>query len=508
MQSRKVGKVYLVGAGPGDAGLITVRGKNLLETADCVVYDHLIHPALLQLATRAKKKIYAGKRGLSNHQIKQSTIEQLLTRLARQGKTVVRLKGGDPFIFGRGGEEALALKKNRIPFEIVPGVTAGFAAPAYAGIPVTQRGVASDVTFVTAHDDPSKPDPSVDWRALARLKGTLVIYMGLHTLEKVSQFLIRYGKSPRTPAAVIEQGTTGRQQLVLATLETVACEVKRALVKPPAVVVVGDVVPLHRSLAWFEEKALFGKKVMVTRASSQASTLREKLEDLGASVIEFPTIEVHPVKDWTRFDRAIRDVSRYDFLVLTSENGVLSFVRRLCALKRDVRDLKNVRIIAIGSGTEKRLSEFGLRADFIPPVFSSEGLIRSLQAKHWIKGKQFLLLRTNIAPEYLKKCLQTNGGQVTEISVYETKKPKYDQTFLRKVRGEKLDFITFTSASTAQNFFKLFSKNWREWNAHLVSIGPVTSQTIRACGGRVWREAKPHTIDGLIHALLQGTKRK
>ncbi len=506
---KKIGTVYLVGAGPGNPELITVKGRKLLESCDFLVYDHLVHPALINLAAHAKKKFYVGKKGLSFEKMRQASIDQLLIRLARTGKSVVRLKGGDPFVFGRGGEEALQLVKHGVPIEIVPGITAGFGALAYAGIPVTHRGLASEVTFVTAHEDPAKKNSRLNWKALAELKGTLVIYMGVQMLPKIANCLMNFGKPGSTPTAVIHWGTTGNQKTIVSSLKHISYAAKHARIESPAVTVIGDVVSLREKLAWFEKKPLFGKTVIVTRSRTQASSLREQLENLGAHVIEFPTIEITPLKNLAPLDREIRRLKKYDWLVFTSENGVSHFFDRLHTLQIDVRELHGLKVIAIGSGTEARLQEFGLKADLMPPVFSSEGLFAELSRKHPIRNKKFLLLRTNIAPEYLPKSIEQAGGTVTKVSVYETRKPRIKKNqFERILESDRIDFVTFTSSSTAQNFFDALlrlGKKHKDLKTKFVSIGPVTSESIRRFGARVYREANPHNISGLVD-VLRGEK--
>ncbi|PIQ85074.1 MAG: uroporphyrinogen-III C-methyltransferase [Candidatus Omnitrophica bacterium CG11_big_fil_rev_8_21_14_0_20_45_26] len=506
---KKKGMVYLVGAGPGDPELITIRAERLLRICDAVVYDHLVHAALLDLAPAAAEKIYVGKKGASKKRTQQSAIDRLLIRLAQSGKTVVRLKGGDPFVFGRGGEEILALNRKRIPFEVVPGITAGFSVPAYAGIPVTHRAFASEVTLVTAHENPAKSKTSIDWKTIAALKGTLVIYMGMKLFENIIGALIKYGKPPSTPVAVIQKGTTANQKTVVGTLKTILGLVRKANMSAPAITVVGKVVRMRRLLKWYEEKPLFGKSIMITRAPSQASKLRMQLERLGAQVIEFPTIDIRPVRDTVRLDQAIRNLAQYDWLVLTSENGVTHLMARLKLLGLDARQLHHVKIAAVGPGTDRQLQTYGLRADLIPSVFSTQGLFEAMQRRHEIKGKRILLLRANIVTHQLKEAFETEGGITNEVSVYETRKPKMKHRQLKQLIAQTpIDYITFTSASTARHFFDLFPRRERyKLKPRCVSIGPVTSKAIAEAGGRIYREAKPYNIPGLI-AALTGNRKK
>ncbi|MDP3762795.1 MAG: uroporphyrinogen-III C-methyltransferase, partial [bacterium] len=420
--TKKKGFVSLVGAGPGDPKLLVLKGKEALEACDVVVYDHLVHPSILYHAPTLEK-IYVGKKGGDPDSISQKSIEALLLKLARAGKRIVRLKGGDPFVFGRGGEEALWLTKHQIPFEVIPGVTAGIAAPAYAGIPVTHRGLASEVTLITAHEDPRKKDSDLNWKALAELQGTLVIYMGVKMLPKIIDELLRYGKKTDTPVSVIRWGTTADQQTVTGTLSDIVKKVEQANLKPPAVTVIGAVNRLRRELKWFEEKPLFGKTVLVTRSRKQASQLREALENQGAHVLEVPTIEIEPMTDFGPLDRIVEEIGLYDWIVFTSANGVEAFFNRLKTLKKDARILRDTKIAAIGPGTKAKLNSCSIEPDLMPEVFTTEGLIWALK-KAGVSGKRFLLLRTNIAPDLLNRTLEEAGGKVTEISVYKTEKPK------------------------------------------------------------------------------------
>ena len=497
----KCGFVSIVGAGPGDPKLVTLRAKETLEACDVVFYDHLVHPAVLKHAPQAEH-IYVGKKGGDPDSTAQKSIESLLLRFARSGKRIVRLKGGDPFVFGRGGEEALWLSRHRIPFELVPGVTAGIAAPAYAGIPVTHRGLASEVTFLTAHEDPSKNQSDINWKALAQLKGTLVLYMGVKTLPKTIELLMRYGKKPGTSVSVIRWGTTTEQKVVTGTLATIARKVEAARLEAPALTVIGDVNQLRSKLKWFEEKPLFGKTVLITRSRKQASQLGGALETLGARVLELPTIEISPIRDFRALDKAIKQINRYDWLVFTSENGVEAFFDRLKRLKKDARLLKSVKIAAIGPGTKAKLNSYSIEPDLMPRTFTSEGLLNALR-KTKVAKKRFLLLRTNIAPDGLRTSLEASGANVSEIPVYRTEKP---EGLSRKVRelihGYSIDYITFTSSSTAQHFFEAL-RNGHHLGAKVISIGPVTSKTIREYGVKVDREAGVSTIPGLVEAVLK-----
>lgn len=504
-KNSKTGKVFLVGAGPGDPGLITLRGVSLLQSAETVVYDALVSPAVLEIAPCAEK-IYVGKSKMSVHGTAQEKINRLLVTLARQGKKIVRLKGGDPFIFGRGGEEASYLKKARVPFEIIPGVSAGYAAAAYAGIPVTDRRFASHVTFVTAHETPGKPETAVDWASLAALNGTLVIFMGVQNLEKAAKLLIASGKKASTPVSVIERGTTLGQRVVTGTLGTVAAKAKREKIAAPAVTVIGDVNRLRNELNWFESKPLSGKKVLVTRARTQAGILSVLLQEQGASVIEYPVIEILPPANWNEVDDIIRNMKAFDWVIFTSVNGVESFFNRLKTLKLDARIFFNKKIAAIGEATAESLQGFGIIADLVPEKFTSEALADEFRKLN-VRGDRILLARTDIAPATLREELEKMGALVRELTVYRTVsvREKGRKKELEKwVRERKIDFITFTSSSTVRNFFEsLPAKLRKQVKAKLISIGPVTTQTLKEFGLRPHREAERHTLAGLVEAVTR-----
>ncbi len=497
----KTGFVSIVGAGPGDPKLLTLRAKEMLEACDVVFYDYLVHPAILKHAPQAQQ-IYVGKKGGDFDSTSQKSIESLLLQFARRGKKIVRLKGGDPFVFGRGGEEALWLAKHHIPFEIIPGVTAGIAAPAYAGIPVTHRGLASEVTLITAHEDPSKKRSDVNWKALAQLKGTLVLYMGVKTLPKTVQLLIRYGRKSSTPVSVIRWGTTAEQKAVNGTLATIVQKVEAAKLTAPALTVIGEVNKLRPKLQWFEKKPLFGKTVLVTRSRKQASQLGEALEALGAHVLELPTIQISPIRDFRVLDQTICQINRYDWLVFTSENGVEAFFNRFRHLKKDARMLNHVKIATIGPGTKAKLNSYLLEPDLVPTTFTTVGLLKAFQ-KVKVAKKKFLLLRTNIAPDLLRVSLEKAGAIVTEIPIYRTEKPEgLPRRAAELVHQYPIDYITFTSSSTAQYFFEAL-RDGHHLGAKVVSIGPVTSKTIREFGAKVDRQARIPTIAGLVNAVVE-----
>ncbi|HET9179113.1 MAG TPA: uroporphyrinogen-III C-methyltransferase [Terriglobia bacterium] len=494
------GKVYLVGAGPGDTGLLTLKGKAALERADVIIYDFLANEDLLRYAPPECEKICVGKRP-GHKSSSQEAINELLVNRAAQGKVVVRLKGGDPFIFGRGGEEAQALAKAGIRFEIVPGITSGYAVPAYAGIPLTHRDLSSSVTFVTGHEDPSKPSNSVEWAKLAAGADTLVLFMGVRNLPEISAALIKGGKDPGTPAAVIFWGTRATQQTVTGSLADIAARVGG--IEAPAIIVVGNVAALREELNWFERLPLFGRRIVTTRAQGQSEALRRALENLGAEAVEVPAIEVRDPQSWQPLDEAIGRLEEFDYLLFTSANGVRKFLGRLIACGRDLRDLKGLVIGAIGPGTSAELAATGIRADFLPEEYRAEGLIERL-SRDEIRGKRFLIPRAKVARDILPRSLEGRGARVEVVEAYETVRPDFPAGELERLLTPVPDAITFTSSSTVINFVGLIEnaglRTILERTA-IASIGPITSETVRQHGLEVSMEAADSTIDGLIEAL-------
>jgi uroporphyrinogen III methyltransferase/synthase len=495
------GKVYLVGAGPGDAGLITWKGFECLCMADVVVYDYLANPVLLNRGNPKAKRIYVGKTG-RRHTLEQDEINALLAREAGKGKVVVRLKGGDPFVFGRGSEEALYLRERGIPFEVVPGVTAGIAAPAYAGIPVTHRGMASSVTFITGHEDPTKEESALDWEALARL-GTLVFYMGVGNLGRIVEKLTSCGRPKSTPAAVIQWGTTPEQRTVAGTLGDIAEKVKKAGITAPAITIVGEVVRLRRDLRWFEDRPLFGRRILVTRSRTQASDLVRLLEEKGASVAEFPTIEIVPPKSFKRMDEAIRNLAKYQWVIFTSVNGVSLFLERLMASGKDIRALGQAKIAAIGPATASRLKAFSLQPNLLPSEYRAEAVVEAFR-KVRIKGQNILLARAEVARDIIPGALSKLGAKVDVLPVYRTVRSEGKRTELLSLLKEgKVDAVTFTSSSTVENFVGILGKKNVPLlkGVALASIGPITTETARRLGLKISIEAKEYTIPGLVKAL-------
>lgn len=502
------GTVYLVGAGPGDPGLLTVRALELLRQCDCLVYDALVAPQILALANPQAEKINVGKRG-SQHTLEQRGINQLLAKKAQSGKSVLRLKGGDPYLFGRGAEEALHLVAQGVNVAVVPGVTAGIAAPAYAGIPVTHRECASSVAFVTGHEDPTKPESALDWGALAKM-GTLCFYMGVKNLPRIAAELSKH-RLPKTPAAVIEWGCTPKQRVAVGTLATIERIAREMNIQAPALTVVGEVVQYREKLRFFERAPLFRRRIVITRARAQASELAEQLTELGAAVYEFPTIRIEPSQG-ADLRRAAERLARgeFDWVVLTSVNGVDALFEELARRKLDARAVR-ARVAAIGSATAQRLAQKGLRADLVPPEFLAESIARELQAQGAITGRHFLLARADLGRSELPEALRKLGGDVTEVVAYRTvlETEGQDEALAALEQGE-VDAVTFTSASTARNFAQVLGrKRLRKVLAfkklRCFSIGPVTTAALQEAGIPVHGEAKQHDIPGLVELLAQAS---
>jgi len=499
------GKVYLVGAGPGDPGLITVKGLECIRKADVLIIDYLASPTLLQYASKDAEIIYVGKK-VGDHTFSQTEINALIIEKAQTASTVVRLKGGDPFIFGRGGEEAAELVNANIPFEIVPGVTSAIAVPAYAGISLTHRNHTSTIAFVTGHEDPTKKESRIDWGALASGIGTIVFLMGVKNLERIVQQLIKHGMSPDTPIALIRWGTTPRQITVTGTLDTIVERVKHAGLKPPAIIVVGDVVKLRKTLNWYENRPLMGRSIVVTRAREQASDLVNRLSELGAECIECPMIKAAPPDDFKPLDMAIDNLSSYAWLVFTSVNGVNFFFNRLFEKNRDVRDLNRVRTAVIGPATAKRLFDFGLKSDVVPESYRGESVVKAF-AKEDIIGKKILLPRAKEARPVLPLELARMGAVVDDVEAYCTKAVKDDAAvILKRLEERTIDMITFTSSSTVKNFHAFLPPerfNSLVQGVTIASIGPITADTARNLGFDVHIVAESYTIPGLCEAIQQ-----
>jgi len=495
----KAGICYLVGAGPGDPGLFTLKGRACLERAEVVIYDYLCNPALLKWALESAEMIYVGKKA-GAHALAQDEINALLIEKTRAGKIVVRLKGGDPFLFGRGGEEAEALADAGCLFEIVPGVTSAIAGPAYAGIPVTHRAHNAVLTIFTGHEQPGKPESTLDYQAIARTPGTKVMLMGVEKLKAITGELQTAGMPSRTPVTLVRWATTGAQQTLAGTLENIAERAQEAGFKPPAVAVFGDVVALRKKLNWFESLPLFGKRIVVTRTRKQAGEFVERLRALGADAFELPTIRIEPPVDKREFYELVADSHIYDWIVFTSPNGADAFFKAFFEIYRDARDLGSARIAAIGPATAERVRSYRLQVDVQPEKYVAEAIIKALQKETSVENLKFLLARAEGAREILARELTRLGAIVDEAVAYRTVPETNDVTGgIRRFREEGADMITFTSSSTVENFLAL--KLPMPENIKTASIGPITSKTMRAHGLDADVEAKQHDIPGLVEAI-------
>ena len=496
------GVVSIIGAGPGDPGLITVRGADLLRRADAVVYDRLVSPALLSLAPNAEL-VYVGKEPDTPADF-QDFINSRLVALAREGKRVARLKGGDPFVFGRGGEEAAALAEAGVRFEVVPGVTSAVAAPAYAGVPVTHRGAASAFTVVAGSEAPSNPSGGLDWGALAKTPGTLVVLMGWRGLPTIADALMRGGRAPDTPVCVTQWGTLPRQRTVSATLADAAAKAAAAGLGAPAVVVIGETAALRPSLRWFDAGPLFGKRVLVTRSRAQASALSRLLAERGAEPVELPAIEVRPLADASALDAALSELGGFDWVTFTSANGVEAVFARLAAQGRDARAFATASVAAIGPATAEALRERGVNADLMPSASTGQSVAESF-ADRGVRGARMLLPRADIASPALPDGLRRLGAAVTEVAAYRTAAPADAAAQAREtLESGMLDAVTFTSASAARNLVGLLGGDAALVNrCKVISIGPVTSAAAAELGVRVTAEAREHTAQGVVDAAME-----
>lgn len=496
--SKSRGVVYLIGAGPGDPGLVTVRGLELIRAADVILYDNLAAPALLVHASRRAETIYVGKKR-ARHARTQDGIHGLMIEKAREGKIVVRLKGGDPYVFGRGGEEGEALADAGVRFEVVPGVSSVVGAAAYTGIPLTHRTKTSAVTFVTAHDV-----ERIDWKKLGTAE-TLVLFMGLTTFGEVSKRVIAAGRSPETPAAAVRWATRPDQQTIVGTLADLAEKIRDAGMKPPALVIVGEVVALRDKLNWFERLPLFGVRVLVTRAPEQAAELCERLRRLGAEPLQAPTIAIVPPEDQAPLDAAIARLETYDWLIFTSANGVERFFARLWEKGRDARAVRG-KIAAIGPATADALARFHLRADLRPEQFVAESLVAAFASTD-VRGARILLPRAAVARDVVPRELRDLGAEVDVVAAYRTVAPGISPEQLARIFEPVPDWITFTSSSTVTNFVKLFGKE-RLKGVRVASIGPITTATLREEGLRADVQAERYTADGLVEAIVNAHGRR
>ncbi len=502
MSNLNQGKVVLIGAGPGDTGLLTLNGKVWLQRAHVVLYDHLVNPDMLRFTQKSTEIIYVGKKeGIAS--MEQEQINQLLISKAREGKTVIRLKGGDPFIFGRGGEEIQAVKEAGISFIIVPGVTSVTGVAAYAGIPLTHRDLSSTFSVITGSNEKKQGDIHIDWEKIASRSGTLVFLMGARKLPLIVEKLMRFGKSPDTPVAVVQWGTTARQKTWVGTLGTIVEISAKDKILPPALTIIGEVVNLKPIIEWYEHLPLFGKTVVVTRKGDQAESMIERLQELGAEPFFFPVIETISPENWDALDNALNNLAQYHGLIFTSVNGVQFFMERLKAIGQDIRNLKGLRVFTIGPKTAEAVHDLGICVDVVPENFVAESLIESI-GKENIEGKRFLLPRAAIARETLPEELRKLGAIVDVAPAYQTvlPAPKMDELSKRLEAGS-IDFITFTSSSTVKNFLALTGDKLLPAikNTKIACIGPITEKTARDAGLNVEIVPEQYTVASLLDAI-------
>jgi len=499
----KKGKVYIVGAGPGDPGLITVKGLDCIKQADVIIYDRLIGESLLRAASPNAEKIYVGK-GRNCHAKEQTDINQLLITKAEEGKIIVRLKGGDPFVLGRGGEEAEALTMNHIPFELVPGISSSLAVPAYAGIPVTDRRMASSFTVITGHEDPQKDKSNIAWDKISTGSDTLVFLMGMENMAYIVDQLIRNGRTSSTPVAVISHGTSPEQQTVVGTLGDIISRTEKENFQPPAIIVVGKVVQLRDSLRWFDNRPLFGKRILVTRAAHQANELSELLLQYGAAPVEMPVIKIEPPPAWKELDQAILNLKNYHWIIFTSVNAVEVFYERLYTLNLDTRQFAGIQVGAIGSATGEALEQRGLRPDYIPETYTSQGFLAGLK-KRDISGRHVLLPRADIAGNELAEGIARLGAEIHQVTAYQTTVTTEATSRGKQMLLEgEIDVVTFTSASTANNLLAIMDHEWKIINNVITAcIGPNTAAALTEKGLKADIVASKHTIPGLVEAVEQ-----
>lgn len=520
------GKVYIVGAGPGDIGLLTVKGLKCLQNAHVVVYDFHLNAQVLNYINHSAEFIYAGKRG-GLHEMPQAKINQLLIEKARQGKTVCRLKGGDPFVFGRGGEEAEALSREGIEFEIIPGVSSAIAAPAYAGIPLTHRLYSSSFAVVPGYEDASKEESSINWEKLATGVGTIVFLMTVKNIHMACERLIKNGRSPDTPTAVIRWGTRAEQKTIVGNLKNIPELVKEEDIKPPVVMVVGDVVKLRESLKWYEEKPFFGQRVLVTAQHSEDFAI---LEELGAEIMEFPTVEIVPPEDWKELDDAIEGIGLYHWIIFTSGNGVRYFFKRFFELNKDIRDLKGIKFCVIGTKTAEEIKKYGIKVDLVPEEFNAEGLISAIVQKSGraegqgsltselpsfraitLKGVRFLLPRAKIAREILPEKIRELGGEIDVVTAYRVLKPEIRGKRLKRFLKEgRVSIATFTSAGAFNNFMEIMGEDTHELlhGIAIAVIGSVTRKAVEEAGLEVNIMPRRATIEALVEGIIKWAKNR
>ena len=496
------GYVYLVGAGPGDIGLITVKGLECIQRADVIVYDRLANPRLLSYARTDAKYIYVGKTP-DHHTLKQEEINEVLVEEALKGQVVTRLKGGDPYVFGRGGEEGERLREAGVPFEVVPGITSAIAVPSYAGIPVTHRHLTSTFTVITGHEDPLKASSQINWQRLAEDPGTLIFLMGVGHLTQIVQQLVANGKSDTTPIALIRWGTRPEQQVVVGTLATIVEDVARAGLTSPAIIIVGDVVNMRDTLSWFEQKPLFGQRILVTRAREQASAFSRMIEEAGGEAWEAPTIAIDSAAETPELKAAVAKAGSYDWIIFTSVNGVQAFFDCMRANGMDIRSLGSAKICAIGPKTKEALEAKGLLVAAMPEKFVAESVVECLKPL-LTPGEKILLPRSDLARTLLVDTLGEMGMEVEEVIAYRTKKvDRFNEEILEKLRDKSIHIVTFTSSSTVKNFMALIGDPAILEGIRLASIGPVTTKTLEEFGLTPDIEASDYTIKGLFNAIVE-----
>lgn len=507
-KTAKQGKAYLIGAGPGDPGLITVRGREILKKAEVVIYDYLAGKKLLDYVPKDAEFIYAGKKGGVKHTHTQEEINEMLVDRVRAGKLVVRLKGGDPFIFGRGGEELEELVKAGLKFEAVPGVTSASAAATFAGVPITHRQYTSSVAFITGHEDPNRAESRIAWDKISTGVGTLVFYMGIKNLPSIADNLIKNGRDPQTPVAVVRWASMPYQQSVVGTLETIAEIVQKEGIKPPALTIVGDVVRYRDALNWYEIRPLFGKRIVVTRTREQASELVSLLEENGAYCLEHATIAIEPPDSWQDADAAINKLGTFDWVVFTSINAIHAFFRRLFDKGFDARLMNGCKIAAVGKVTSDCLLQYGLQADLLPEKFTGEGLVEAL-VEEGMAGKNVLVPRALEARKVLEDGLAQAGAQVTIAPVYQNLPPVTEGAELRKeIEAGEIDMVTFTSSSTVHNFVAMMACNDNQELVELLdgvtvaAIGPITGKTVEEYGLKVDVQPETYTIAAMVDAIV------
>lgn len=500
------GKVYIIGVGPGDYKLLTLKAVECIQKADVVVYDRLVNTKVFSFVRKDAKMINVGKLP-DNHPVPQERINEILAEEASAGNVVARVKGGDPFVFGRGGEECLHLKENGITFEVVPGVTSAISVPAYAGIPVTHRDFCSSLHIITGHENPNKENSHLNFEVLAKLEGTLVFLMGVKNLADICKNLIANGKNENIPVAVIERGTSPGQRVVTGVLKDIYNKIVLEKIKSPAITVVGEVVSLKEKLEWFNTKPLFGKSIIVTRAREQASSLVEKIEELGGEVIEFPLIKIEEIDDFKDFDTSLENIMQYAWIVFTSVNGVMAFFNRMKIKKIDIRKLNGIKVCAIGEATQKELNDRGIMVDYVPENYSSEILLKGLMEKLNPQDK-LLLARADIASSEITEGLTNAGFGFNDVAVYKTTvhSPNKEE-IIKLIEADGLDYITFASSSTVTNFLSIVGEESLEVlknnkNCKFVCIGPVTAKTLESVGVSRYICPDKHTIEAMVDEII------